>query len=183
MRIKLPGICILIIIISNGCKIEYRPSVTSPATGYLVVEGFINSDGPTTITLSRTIKIYDDSVVDNRERSAMVNIEGENNDSYPLYETGDGVYTSDSLQLNSNEKYRLKIKTGDGKEYASDFSAYRTTPDIDSLSWQRNVDGVKIYINTHDDQVNPGYYNWKYEETWEFHSRYITSLKWIFSRA
>ena len=73
--------------------------------------------------LSRTLKIYADSVVDNGEHNAMVNIEGENNESYPFYETGDGVYTSDSLQLNSNEKYRLKIKTPDGKEYASDFPA------------------------------------------------------------
>ncbi len=148
-----------------------------PPQAILVVEGFINSNGPTTITLSRTIKIYDDSVVDNREHNAMVNIEGENNDSYPLYETGDGVYTSDSLQLNSNEKYRLQIKTGDGKEYVSDFSAYRTTPDIDSLSWTRNSDGVKIYINTHNDQNSTGYYDWKYEETWEFHAAYYSQLE------
>lgn len=174
--------CLFIIgFFATGCKIEYRPSVQSPATGYLVVEGFINcSDGPTTITLSRTLKIYDDSVVDNREHNALVNIEGENNDTYPLYETGDGVYTSSSLQLNSNEKYRLKIKTSNGKEYLSDFTSYQTTPDIDSLSWQRNSDGVKIYINTHDDQSQTGYFNWKYEETWEFHSSYLSSLKWVY---
>ena len=46
------------------------------------------------------------------------------------------VYIPPALyNLISNEKYRLKIKTMDGKEYASDFSAYRSTPDIDSLSW------------------------------------------------
>ena len=137
---------------ATGCKIEYRPSVQSPATGYLVVEGFINSDGPTTITLSRTIKLYDDSTTDIYEHNALVSIEGQNNDTYPLYETGEGVYTSSSLNLNSNEKYRLKIKTQEGKEYASDFTSYQTTPDIDSLSWTRNNNGVNIFINTHDDQ-------------------------------
>ena len=54
----------------------------------------------------------------------MVNIEGSNNETFPLYETGDGVYMSSPLQLNSNEKYRLRIKTQYGKEYVSDFSAY-----------------------------------------------------------
>ncbi|MDE3184288.1 MAG: DUF4249 domain-containing protein [Bacteroidota bacterium] len=171
-----------IIIFTTGCKIEYRPPVASPKTGYLVVEGFINSDGgPTTITLSRTLKIYNDSTRDNREHNAIVNIEGSNNETFPLYETGDGVYTSSPLQLNSSEKYRLKIKTQYGKEYESDYSTYRATPDIDSLSWKRDNNGVKIYINTHDDQNNPGYYYWKYEETWEFHSRYISSLKWVYN--
>ncbi len=165
---------------ATGCKIEYHPSVQSPATGYLVAEGFINSGAePTTITLSRTIKIYDDSTRDVGEHGALVSIEGENNESYPLYETADGVYASSSLQLNSNEKYRLNIKTQSGKEYASDFSSYRTTHDIDSLSWQRNSDGIKIYINTYDDQNPVGYYNWKYEETWEYHAAYYSSLEFI----
>ena len=61
----------------SGCKIEYRPSVQSPATGYLVVEGFINS-GPDQLRLHFVVplKIYDDSSVDVREHNAMVNIEG-----------------------------------------------------------------------------------------------------------
>ncbi len=181
MRLKTIVIFLLIIgFFATSCKIEYHPSVDSPKTGYLVVEGFINSsDRPTTITLSRTIKIYNDSVKDVREHNAIVNIEGQNNETYPLYETGDGVYTSSSLQLNSNEKYRLKIKTQFGKEYASDFSGYRTTPDIDSLNWKRNNDGVKIYINTRD-QIQPGYYFWKYEETWEIHSTYYSSVQYFF---
>jgi len=181
MRIIKYIICFFLIeFFATGCKIEYRPSVQSPATGYLVVEGFINSgNGPTIITLSRTIKIYDDSTTNVGEHGALVNIEGENNESYPLYETGDGIYTSASLQLNPSEKYRLKIVTHDGKEYTSDFSSYRATPDIDSLSWQRNNDGVKIYINTHDDQNPVGYYNWKYEDTWEYHAAYYSSLKFI----
>ncbi|HEU5053641.1 MAG TPA: DUF4249 domain-containing protein [Hanamia sp.] len=166
--------------LATSCKTEYYPKVQSPSSGYLVVEGFINgSDSPTAITLSRTLKIYNDSVVDNREHNAMINIEGENNESFPLYETGDGVYTSSSLQLSSNEKYRLKIKTANGKEYVSNYSEYRSTPAIDSLSWIRNNDGVKIYINTHSDQNEVGYYYWKYEETWEYHAPFYSSLVFI----
>jgi hypothetical protein len=182
MRVIKKLFCLFLIGLSGaGCKIEYRPPIQSPKTGYLVVEGLINSDGgPTTITLSRTLKIYDDSTRDNREHNAIVNIEGSNNETFPLYETGDGVYRSSPLLLNSSEKYRLRIKTQYGKEYASDFSGYRTTPVIDSLSWKRNSDGVKIYISTHDDQNQPGYYYWKYDETWEIHSTYYSSLQYIY---
>ena len=157
MKIPVSFLILLLIITIISCKDEFRPPVQSPTTGYLVVEGFINIAGPTSISITRTIKLYD-TVRDVNEHNAMVSIEGENNESYPLYETGNGVYTSSFLQLNSNEKYRLKIKTQYGKEYASNYSNYRTTPDIDSLSWKRDNNGVKIYINTHDDQNQPGYY-------------------------
>ncbi len=180
-RISFTGLICSIVLVT-GCKIEYRPQVASPKTGYLVVEGFINSDGgPTTITLSRTLKIYDDSTRDSREHNAIVNIEGTNNETFPLYETGNGVYTSLPLQLDSNEKYRLKIKTQFGKEYESDYSNYRPTPGVDSLSWKRDNNGVKIYINTHDDKVQPGYYNWKYEETWEIHSTYYSTIQYLYN--
>jgi hypothetical protein len=169
---------LLIEFFATGCKIEYHPDVQSPTTGYLVVDGFINSQGPTTVTLSRTLKIYDDSTRDNREHSAMVNIEGSNNETFPLYETGDGVYTSAPLQLDSNEKYRIKIKTRFGREYESEYSNYRATPDIDSLTWKRDNNGVKIYINTHDDKVQPGYYNWVFQETWEIHSTYYSTIEY-----
>ena len=183
MRLIKTLFCLFVIaLFGAGCKIEYRPPVESPKTGYLVVEGFINSGGgPTTITLSRTLKIYNDSTRDNREHNAIVNIEGFNNETFPLYETGDGVYTSAPLQLDSNEKYRLKIKTQYGKEYESDYSSYRTTPNIDSLSWKRDNNGVKIYINTHDDRVQPGYYYWKYEETWEIHSTYYSTVQFLYN--
>ena len=181
-HIKLFTCLFLIQLLASGCKIEYRPAVESPKTGYLVVEGFINSDGgPTTITLSHTLKLYDDTTRDNRERNAIINIEGSNNENFPLYETGDGVYTSLPLQLDSNEKYRLKIKTQFGKEYESDFSRYRTTPEVDSLSWKRDNTGVKISINTHDDNVQPGYYNWNYKETWEIHSTYYSTIQYLYN--
>ena len=109
------------------------------------------------------------------EHNAEVNIEGENHETFPLYENGNGVYVSSAaLNLNSNEKYRLQIKTRDGKEYVSDFATVKNTPAIDSISWQRENGGLKIYVNTHDPQNNTKYYQWKYEETWEIHSAYLS---------
>ena len=168
----------IVLIPGIGCKEPYNVPSPSPPTGYLVVEGFINNgQGPTGITLTRTTKLYD-SVDIIYERNAQLSIEGENNESFPLYESINGTYLSSQLYLNSNKKYRLHIKTTDGKEYLSDFATVKSTPPIDSVSWKRE-NGVQIYISTHDPQNNTRYYQWKYEETWEFHSAYKSELKYV----
>jgi Domain of unknown function (DUF4249) len=175
-------IYIIFLLITGGCKEKYLPSITSPSTGYLVVEGFINSgQEPTSISLTRTTRLFD-SVNIIYEHNAVVNIESENHQTFPLYENGNGVYVSSFLSLNNNEKYHLTIKTQDGKEYVSDFATVKRTPAIDSISWKRENGGVKIYINTHDPQNNTRYYQWKYEETWEFHATYYSSLYFVYDR-
>jgi hypothetical protein len=77
-------------------------------------------------------------------------------------------------------KYHLHIRTADGKEYASDYTAVKYTPPIDSITWQRENDGLRIYANAYDPQGASKYYQWKYEETWEFHSAYYNELKYIY---
>ena len=89
---------------------------------------------------------------------------------------------SSSLNLNSNQKYHLTIKTRDGKEYASDFATVKRTPDIDSISWKQEHGGVRIYVNTHDPQNNTKYYHWKYEETWEIHSAYYSYIIYLYDQ-
>ena len=59
----------------------------------------------------------------------------------------------------------------------SDFSQVQSTPLIDSVSWQNQNGGVQVYINTHDPLNNVKYYQWKYEETWEIHSAYRSSIQ------
>lgn len=173
-------ICIIFfVIITGGCKEKYLPSIASPSAGYLVVEGFINSGPePTSISLTRTTRLYDPAHIVN-EHNAVVNIESEIHETFPLNEIGNGVYVSSPLNLDNHKKYRLQIKTRDGKEYVSDFVTVKNTPAIDSISWKRENDGVKIYIDTHDPQNNTRYYQWKYEETWEIHSAYPSSLQYV----
>jgi hypothetical protein len=174
---------LVLIVIISGCKEKYLPPITSPPTGYLVVEGYINSgQQPTSIMLSRTTKLYDPVQIV-YEPNALVNVESENNETFPLYDNGNGMYVSSGpLNLNGSVKYRLQIRTLDGKEYVSDFVAVKRTPEIDTVSWQRENDGgVKIYVNTHDDQNNTRYYRWKFEETWEIHSRWLSNLAFVFN--
>jgi hypothetical protein len=102
------------------CKEKYESPVSSPATGYLVVEGVVNSGpGNTTIRLTRTSKLGDRTII--FEKNAQVKVEGENNIAYTLLEKTTGNYSADNLNLPNNQKYRLRIKTTGGKEFLSDF--------------------------------------------------------------
>jgi len=161
-----------------SCKEIYDPHIDAKTTGTLVVEGFINSSqGPTTIHLSRSSSLEDTKL--DPESNAQANVEGDDGSSFTLFNNGDGIYTNSQLALNNSVKYRLHIKAADGKEYASDYAPVKFTPLIDSITWQRENDGLRIYTNANDPQNGTKYYQWKYEETWEIHSAYYTSLKYL----
>ena len=170
---------IAIVVLFFTCKEPFNPPVSSPVTGYLVVDGFINSNyGASTIILTRTTKLVD-SVATIYEDGAEVNIEEEGGATYPLYSRNIGTYVSDSLSLNSANKYRIHIKTVNNSEYVSEFAAVKNTPPIDSISWRLENGGVQIYVNSHDPSNNTKYYQLKYSETWEFHSPYIQYLEYV----
>jgi len=160
------------------CREKYIPKVDPSNTRLLVIEGFINSgQGPTTIHLSRTTDLQDTAYTP--EPGAQLNVEGNDGNSFALYENTNGEYSIPQLTMNNNVKYRLHIRTVDGKEYASDYSSVQYTPSIDSITWQIENGGVRIYVNTHNDQNDTGYYRWTYSETWEFHSRFFKMCSYI----
>lgn len=167
----------LLVILIAGCKEKYELPFSSPATGYLVVEGVINN-GPdsTFIELSRTNKLS--ATQKQYERGARVQVEGDDNSTFNFTEISTGRYTA-PLNLQNSRKYRLRIKTVAGKEYLSDFVEVKITPPIDSISWQKEDEGVQLYMNTHDPQSNTKYYQWNYVETWEFHSPFKSVLKFV----
>jgi hypothetical protein len=167
------------LLFSGACKEAYDPPVLSTDHAYLVVEGFINN-GPdsTVITLSHTYTLSDTAQA-TPEPGATVSVEGSDNSIFALPETGKGQYGADLTTLNPANQYRLHILTSAGKEYRSDFVAFKLSPPIDSINWVRNGDGVQIYANTHDPQKNSTYYLWKYEETWEFHSVYGSEFEYL----
>jgi len=167
-----------LVLLALACKQRFDPPVTTPPNGYLVIDGIINSgNGPTNIRLSRAISLSDTSRV-KYERNAQVRVEGENNTSFTLPETAQGLYSAASLPLAAGVKYRLYVRTTDGKEYNSDYTSAIKTPPIDNIRWEQPSD-LTFFINTHDPQNKTRYYRWEWEETWEFHSAYTTTLKYL----
>jgi hypothetical protein len=163
--------------LTAGCKKPYYPDVIAAPNSYLVVEGMINSGTDSTIIkLNRTVKLSQGTNI-NPELKAILNVEGDDNSTYALIEKPNGIYIYPGLNLNAAHKYRLRIRTNNGKEYASDFEPVLNTPAIDSLSYHIQSDGVSVNVNTHDPKNATRYYRWEYDETWVYTARYQSFFK------
>jgi hypothetical protein len=159
-----------------NCKVPYDPPVNSSKTHFLVVDGFLNAEGTTNIKLSRTRNITSgDTAAYINEMNASVIIEDNQNNVYPLYETGGGNYSA-NYSLDPYAEYRLRIITADQKEYFSDFVPCKLSPPIDNLGWKFKDGDVQVFVNTHDQNNNTTFYRWDYTETWEFHADYYSTL-------
>lgn len=166
-------ICAALFLIVGSCKKPYYPTLSSSSVSYLVVEGMINS-GPdsTFIKLSRTIPVSARQI--QPETGASVTVESDNGATFPLIEKKKGLYVIGPMALANGAKYRLRIKTANGSEYASDLQASIKNPPIDSVGFIAQPNGLDIYVNTHDPANNTHYYLWNYDETWRFHALYYS---------
>jgi hypothetical protein len=164
------------LLLFGSCKKPYSPQIKTGASNVLVVEGVINTGSDSTIfKLSHTVDLSGNKGAPELNASvAIENDQGITPVSY-LNETGNGKYASAGLNLDTTRKYRVRIKTKDGKEYLSDFVAARFTPPIDSIGFQIKNKDMQIYVNTHDPNNNTRYYRWEYEETWQFHTQYVST--------
>jgi hypothetical protein len=167
---------ILLLICASACKDKYNPDIHLPSSGLLVVEGFINSGADSTIIyLSRSASL--DKIIDNPESGAQIEVQSESGISYPLSEVSGGKYIVSPISPDTSIKYRLHIRTSNGKEYLSDFSDVRKTKPIDSVGWKAGSDELLLYVSTHDNQNKSIYYQWSYEETWRYNSAYDSKIE------
>ena len=168
-----------LVLLLAGCVDRYLPPVISAPQTYLVVDGFINLRGVTTVRLSRSRSL--NTPTSPVETNASVTIQDETGVSYPLFERiiGTGTYTSDYLTLSPTHQYQLRLRTGAGREYASDLVTGKLTPAIDQLSWASETNGVQVYLDAHDPAGATGYYRWTYQETWAFHSDYQSGYEYV----
>ncbi len=170
---------LFIALLGIGCKQHYEPGIPKSKTTFLVVDGFLNAGGDTTvITLSQSASLYD-TAIRFPERAAQVIIEDENAQPYPLFEKENGVYSAALPSLNTGSTYRIKIELADGRRYSSDLVPVKVSPSIDSLTWREDSIGLSVYLNTHDPQNNSHNYRWEYKETWSYRSAMNSFFDWI----
>src|SRR5215469_2913402 len=96
----------ILLLLLAACRQTYEPPIIAHPPNYLVVDGFIDDNGSdsTVFTLSRTVKL--DSNAFTPELGADITIQGSDNSSFPLGETGNGKYGALLTALNSNVTYR-----------------------------------------------------------------------------
>lgn len=165
----------------SNCKIPYDPPLKSTQVNALVVEGFIDGAAPITIKLSHARKLTaGDTAAFKYELNARIIIEDDHQNQYALAEAGNGFYVINYiLNLNPAYQYRIHIFTSGGKEYLSDYVQFKQSPPIDTIGWKLKDNGVQVFVNTHDPNNATKYYRWEYNETWEFHTPYFSSYKYI----
>jgi hypothetical protein len=168
----------LLILLFAGCTQNYIPPVRPSPGNYLVVEGTLNSgQGQATLILSRTTNL--DTLAAQYEQGAQITVQADDSTSFALQESNQGQYIANNLNLNSNKRYRLKINTANGEKYVSDFVPVIPNLPIDTINFQQKDIGIQISVSAHNPQNNTRYYQWLYKETWEFHSAYLSKLKYI----
>jgi hypothetical protein len=168
-----------LLLLLDGCIEPFSPPEVNSDGKYLVVDGFLNVGSDTTwIGLSHTQSATANEAVLN-EMGALVTAEEENGRVFTFTEKGNGSYFLPPQSFTASAKYRLHIKTGNGKEYRSDFVTVRNTPPIDKLDYRydKGQDGVTMYVNTHDPQNLTRFYRWKFEETWEYRAAFYSGLE------
>jgi len=162
--------------ITISCKKQYTPQLTSVTTNWLAVDGTIISGDSTFIRLSRSTKLTD-TTRNKAELKATVTVEGDQKTLYPLTEKGKGLYVLGVTNFDFAHKYRLNIKTNDGKIYQSDFVPVKKTPPIDSIYFEAKDDNhILFYVDTHDATNSTRYYRWDYKETWRYTALYHASV-------
>ena len=172
-----------IIFFTTMCRKAYQPKEIKASNHFLAVDGFINTgaNSSTTIILNRSLNLQD-TIPDIPEPGATVLILSENGAAFPLIDSGgNGNYVSAPLSLDPGLKYQLSVTTSDGNKYLSALVTPKTSPPIDSLTWQVVIDpltdaqAVNIFVNTHDATNNTRYYRWDYIETFQHQAFYDAS--------
>ncbi|NCD70047.1 DUF4249 domain-containing protein [Mucilaginibacter agri] len=160
-----------------ACRESYTPPSTSSNVSNLVVEGLINSSADSTIiTLSRTVKLTDSTIL-KPELHAILSVESDGGSTFNLTELPKGRYYSVGHILPLTNKYRLRIKTADSKTYLSDYVEVKQSPAIDSLSWKAQPAALQVYASTHDPKNSTTYYRYDYVDTWQFQTAYQSLYK------
>lgn len=153
-----------------SCVQPYLPPEIIHSGSFLVVDGSLNINPLATsqIKLSRTQNI-NEKEPPKVEREATVRAEGDKGSNFQFLEVQPGTYTLGAVAYSENEKFRLHIRTKNGKEYISLFVPAMQTPFIDSVTYRVSPDktGVQINVNTHDPLNKTRFYRWNFEETWE----------------
>jgi len=169
-RIYYIVLCLWGIVTLVNCKQTFEPSLPGTETGYLVVEGIINSGNEVTvITLSRTVPL-DKKQVLKAEGGAILTVESSTGVFYNFVESKPGTYTGGPYNLPATATYRLNIKTTNGKTYQSAFVTVKHTPPIDNIEWERTTNGLTLNVSAHDPANNTRYYRWDFEETWRYNA-------------
>ena len=155
-----------------GCVDPYEPEEIINFGELVVIDANVNgTTGEASVVLTTTRSLNREDTL-NFISGAEVYLQTEANQIYHLQFTDSGTYIADNVILQFGEKIRLQVNVGNSRQYVSDFEEYVRTPEIDSVTYRADAEGVEIFVSTHDPNNNTLYYKWDYVETWIFKAAY-----------
>jgi len=178
---QLISLFLFILLLLSACVKSYEPPAIKAKNNYLVIDGVINTstNGITTILLSRSKNLID-TVSFIPELNAKVSIVSETGLTYDLVDSSqNGKYKSVPLNLNPKHQYKIQIRTANNRQYESSFVNAKSTPAIDSISWNQDAvnNGINLKVSTHDPNNETKYYRWDFIETWQHNTKEIA--QWV----
>lgn len=180
-RVLIKNFSLAILFLAWSCIEPYEPFVDPSSLNLLVVDGFVNATtGSAIVRLTRGQPLADLGQ-GNPESNATVTIDASTGTSYSLDEQDFGVYENNSLTIDKNALYTLRIKTFSDSEYISDTIRIKPTPAIDSLGFSisSNGESLNVLVNTHDQERDSRYYAWDFIETYEYNAPDSSEYKFV----
>jgi hypothetical protein len=180
MKIKVITTALLLALIHafNGCIEPFSPPEINSPEQFLVIDGFLNIGGDTTKIELRRTQNTNEKRLYTPETGARLTAETDKGENYQFTDAGKGLYLLLPGTMNQSVKYRLNITTRNGTKYASAFVPVNKTPPIDSITYVHDkfLNAVVFKVNTHDPTNNTKFYKWKFEDTYEYYSRFYSSI-------
>lgn len=172
-------LCLIVGMMLSGCIDEFDADIPTEDSDLLVVEGTIYSERMNVFTLSYTQPINSSSAP-RMVMGAKVSVRGTDGSEYVAQQT-DGNYSTYIGPLDPDVEYYLHIET-DGDVYESEpQKPLRTEKIADVRGVQDTPESNIDVLITLDAPFEPGkanYYSWTYDETWEVHSDYRTTVRY-----
>ncbi|GAB3233085.1 DUF4249 domain-containing protein [Algoriphagus aestuariicola] len=153
----------------QACRTPFDPEVSSEQTSFLVVEGYLDSDGKRSeIKMSRSapLNVETPFVVESGASLTLTSASGE---SYGLQESEPGTYVFEA-DIPEGQTYTLEILLRSGERYQSDAMKPILTPDIIDAGYLQDEEGVEVFVTTQGDE-NADDFLWTYDETWIYRPR------------
>jgi hypothetical protein len=167
-------------VLYDGCLDPYAAPGQGSQVSYLVVDGFLDASSNTcSITLTRSVPLASTDAPPVVTDASVTLVDEDGNATVLSF--GSGVYSAANLPINSQKKYRLHIQTG-GNQYESDLVPIQEALPIDTVGWilgepKLNGQSISLFVSAHGTANQSPYYLWKFEETWQYSSAYLASLK------
>lgn len=190
MKIVKNILLFLILLIINGCIVQFIPEINEDQD-LLVVEGLLTDQfRRNTVKLSRSVAVgHKNKPIP--VKNASISITDDLGNRFPMVQTTPGTYVTDSLTFRGviGRKYTLHILSF-GLNYESTPMEMRPVPQIDSVYYEKMLKGdnstrlsfgCQVYLNTHDASNICKYYRWEFVETWKIVIPYMVENRtcWI----